>query len=344
MDSTRPDRHLLTRLRFLWQPYLWLPCLVLIIGLVTTGVTASLVANQVQGLAEQAYHARHDALIHRLHARAAAQSPDDQVGQWLASLFPPESEQPLAVRVDTLERHSKTPLFQTRASTPLDGSLSLRSELNLPEHRWLITTMPDMAMLRAEGQQARQVIWLAGALMTALAMALSIGLSIRLYRLRAHLQAQQTATEKLEQQYENGQVEKSILRQALNDSELRSRDLVALSGAIIGELDEQGRIGYISAEVAEWLDRAPADLAGTPFSELVSDHYRVNLERTLDAARTEKAMQRIDLDLLPAQPERQRVPVTLRVLALRDPLHGFTGYRLSANPGMLVRGPAPQAE
>ncbi|CAN0570898.1 unnamed protein product, partial [Ectocarpus sp. 12 AP-2014] len=137
-----------------------------------------------------------------------------------------------------------------------------------------------------------------------------------------------------EQQLDNNQVEKSILRQALNDSEQRSRDLVALSGAIVGELDEQGRIGFVSAEVAEWLQRAPADLAGTRFEELVSARSQPNLQRTLEAARSEKALQRIDLDLLSAGPEANAVPVTLRVLALQDPLHGFTGYRLSARPGM----------
>ena len=61
------------------------------------------------------------------------------------------------------------------------------------------------------------------------------------------------------------------------------------------------------------------------------------VDRLLEVARTEKTLQRIDLDLLPADPEASAIPVTLRVLALRDPLHGLIGYRVSARPGMLVR-------
>lgn len=342
MDSPRSanrfERSPIQRIRLLWRPFLWVPLLVLAFGLAVTASTAYLMADHTRTLAQQTYSAQHDALVSRLHARAAAQSPEPKIEDWLASVFPDSSPNLLTIRVDTLERHSKTPLFQSGTPAPLDGSLSLRSEVNLPDHHWLITTIPDAAVMRAQTNRARIVIWLAGALITALGVALTLLLCARIYRLRAQLDGQQVLTEKLELQLDNNQVEKTILRQALNDSEQRSRDLVALSGAIVGELDEQGRIGFVSAEVAEWLERAPADLAGTRFEDLVSASYQPNLQRTLEAARSEKALQRIDLDLLSADPEANAVPVTLRVLALRDPLHGFTGYRISARPGMLVRG------
>lgn len=341
MDSPRPasrfERSPVQRIRSLWRPFLWVPLVVLACGLTVTAITAWLIADHTRTLAEQTYHAQHDAVISRLLVSAATNSPEDPVEKWLASVFSGSAPEHPAIRVDTLERHSKTPLFQSGTGRPLDGSLSLRSEVNLPDHHWLVTTMPDTSMLRAQTNKARIVTWLAGGLITALGIALTLLLCARIHRLRTQLDGQQAGSEKLAQQLDNTQVEKAILRQALNDSEQRSRDLVALSGAIVGELDEQGCIGFISAEVAEWLERAPADLTGTHFEGLVSAHYRSNLQRTLEAARSDKTLQRIDLDLVSADPEAEAVPVTLRVLALRDPLHGFIGYRISARPGMLVR-------
>lgn len=337
MDSTRSDRSPVHRIRSLWRPFLWVPLLVLVAGLVVTAVTARVIADHTRTLAEQTYHAQHDALISRLHARAAINSPEGQPAQWLAAVLPDPAPNLLGIRVDTLERHSKTPLFQSGIASVLDGAASLRTEVSLPEHHWLVTTVPNPAALDARTDKARVATWLAGSAITCLGVALTLLLCARIHRLRTQLDWQQGAAEKLEQKLDNSQVEKSILRQALNDSEQRSRDLVALSGAIIGELDEQGRLGFVSADVAEWLERAPADLAGTRFEELVSPPYRTNLQRALEDARTEKTLQRIDLDLLPADPEASAIPVTLRVLALRDPLHGLIGYRVSARPGMLVR-------
>ncbi|MGM0768470.1 MAG: PAS domain-containing protein [Pseudomonadota bacterium] len=337
MDSTRRERRFgrspVQRLRSLWRPFLWVPMLVLVAGLTVTGFTARLIAEHTRDLAEQAYHAQHQALINRLHASATASAPRDQPEEWLASVFPQTTPNLLTIRVDTLERHSKTPVFQTGSARSLDGAATLRTEVSLPGHHWLVTTVPDPTALNATTDKARLATWLAGAAITAIGMALTLLLCARIHGVRTQLDWQQGAAEKLEQQLANSQVEKSILRQALNDSEQRSRDLVALSGAIIGELDEQGCIGFVSAEVAEWLELAPADLAGTRFDELVSPHYRTNFQRTLEEARAQKTLQRIDLDLLPADPEAHAVPVTLRVLALRDPLHGFIGYRVSARPG-----------
>ncbi|MEX2474126.1 PAS domain-containing protein [Marinobacter sp.] len=341
MDSRshRPVRTRVQRLRSLWHPLLWVPATVLVIGIVITLLTANLMVEHTRTLAEQTYHAQHDALVSRLHAQAANASPgnESEVGEWLASVFPAPSRNQMAIRVDTLERHSKTPLFQAGTPHLLDGSQALRSEVNLPGHRWLITTMPDRSSLVSNITRTRNAVWLAGLLITLTGVALTLVLCARVHRLRTELSKQAWVIEKLEGHRDSSQVEKSILRQALNDSEQRSRDLVVLAGAIIGELDEQGCIGFISADVADWLEQAPADLANSRFEDLVSPDYRANLHRALEAARRERQVQRIDLNLAPASGSEQVIPVTMRVLALRDPLHGFTGYRFSAQPGMLVR-------
>ena len=125
------------------------------------------------------------------------------------------------------------------------------------------------------------------------------------------------------------QVEKNVLRQALNDSESRSRDLVALSGAIVSELDEQGQIGFVSAQVADVLGLAPSDLVNRPFSELVAEPDRARFDQCLAAARQETALARVDVNLLHRSAERT-VPAVVRVMVLKDPIHGVTGFRLSA--------------
>lgn len=330
MESTSLNRSTGQLLRSLWRPFLWVPLVVLIAGLTVTAFTAEQLAKHTRILAEHTYRAQHDALVSHLHARAVVQSPERQVEQWLASVFSTPYPNLSAIRVDTLERHTKTPLFHSGPLVPLNSSGSLRSEINLENHHWLITTMPDNALFRQQADKARLVTWGAGALITALGAALTLLLCARIHTLRNQVEQQQLATDKLDQRLGNIQVEKSILRQALNDSEQRSRDLVALSGALIGELDEQGHIGFISANVADWLERAPADLSGTPFEELVAPDNQANFRKALAAARSEKQMQRIDLALLTADHDGNAIPATLRILALQDPVHGITGYRISA--------------
>ena len=131
-------------------------------------------------------------------------------------------------------------------------------------------------------------------------------------------------------QLNNMQTEKGILRKVLNDSEQRSRDLVSLSGAIVCELDEQRKMGYISAGVADVLGFDPEDLAGADVILLISKADQDAFDKTLKTARQDRQQQRIDLNL--ANADGESVPVTLRVLALHDTLHGFNGFRLSMQP------------
>lgn len=136
--------------------------------------------------------------------------------------------------------------------------------------------------------------------------------------------------ETLNLQLNNAQTEKRILRQALDDSELRSRDLVSLSGGIICELDEQGKAGFVSAAVSELLGLYPSDLAGVAVDTLISEPDRDAFDQILKIARQKRQLQRTDLNLIDV--DQQPVPTTLRVLVLHDTLHGFSGFRLSMQP------------
>lgn len=319
-------------------PHLWAPLLVLAASLIITGVTAQVLETQSRSLAEEIYHRQHNILVARLSgyeelplaAIAEETVSDASSGLWLATVFKNSVPGMLNLRVDTLERHTKIPLFQTVHTANPDHSRSLRSEISIGEHRWLLTTTPDTQFLERPARQAFRFVWLAGLVITLLATVVVILLCLRLRRWQTHYQTADKRREEYHRQLNNMQVEKSILRQALNDSEQRSRDLVALSGAVICELDEEATTGYISPQVADLLEKAPADLAGQPFEQLVAPDCLDNFRRALQASRQERQIQRIDLNLLGA--ETQWVSVTLRILALQDTLHGFTGYRLSLQP------------
>lgn len=319
----------------LW-PGLGIPLIILLAGLATTAFTAHQESHHAHTLAEAHYRAQHQALVNLLLARAPGRFGDDPTSQdatqnWLQSVFSDALPPSLGVRVDTLARHTKRPLLQIRTEGPIDPTLALRTEVSSDQFRWMLTTVPARSMLAQAGSTASRNVWLAGGGLTLVATLLALWQCRRMHRQAQEVSGLELREATAEQQITNLQVEKSILRQALNDSEQRSRDLVALSGSIIGELDETGHIGFISPQIAELLERAPADLAGQAFEQLIVSPFRENFRRTLTAARTDQSIERIDLPLLHGNGETT-VDVALRVRVLKDPVHGLSGFRLSAVP------------
>ena len=319
----------------LW-PGLWAPLVILVVGLASTAFTAHQESHHARTLAEAHYQAQHQALVHLLLARApgpleADSTSRDATQNWLQSVFSEALPPSMGVRVDTLARHTKRPLLQIRSDGPIDPTLALRTEVTSEHFRWMLTTVPARALMDQAATTASRNVWIAGAGLTLIATLMALTLSRRLHTRTmevSHLESQGATAE---QQITNLPVEKSILRQALNDSEQRSRDLVALSGAVIGELDEAAYIGFISPQIAELLERAPADLAGQPFEQLIAPPYRENFRRALTAARADQTIERIDLPLRHGGGDRT-VNVALRIRALKDPVHGLSGFRLSALP------------
>ncbi len=172
-----------------------------------------------------------------------------------------------------------------------------------------------------------QQVWLAGLALTALATAALALLAHQLRRAWQDHEGLETSVRRLQLQLDNSQVEKAILRQALNNSEQRSRDLVALSGGFVSELDENQRVTYLSIQIADLLDRSPTDMAEQPFQDLVAPADRDRFQAALQTARRDKAISHAQLHLLAAG--NDPVPVTLRMAAVIDPFSGCTGYRLT---------------
>lgn len=327
--ESRSDRSKRTGL---W-PGLWIPLVILVGGLIVTGVAARTEAEQARQLAEARYQAEHQALVNRLLAIA----PDylEQGGppsSWLPTLFDNGLPAGLGLRIDTLQRHTKVPLLQIGVNGQMDPTRTLRTEIQPAGQDWMVTTVPNQPLLGAAAREASATIWLVGLMISAAAAGLSLLLCRRLHRQSRSLRELQSLSAAAQQRISTLQVEKNVLRQALNESEERSRDLVSLSGAMVCELDEHGVIGFVSAQSADLLREAPSDLTGRRFVELIRPEFRDNFEKTLVASRQERQSERIDLILIHRHDERG-LPATIRIKALTDPLHGLTGYRLSATPG-----------
>lgn len=245
--------------------------------------------------------------------------------RWLKDRLLPLQVTALDIQVHDLSQHTKSPLIQRSAEGALLRDKALRSELAFGSRTWMLTTTPTHDFFSSV--QPVQTVWFAGVL-TSLLAAIVVGLLARrlIVGNRRTVRAQQTNA-RLGRQMDNSQVEKSILKQALNNSELRSRDLVELIGGFVCEMNENLTVIYISPQVVELLGRPPAEVAEQPFEQWVAPDDLTNFKAAVVAARQEKHMERIDLHLLN---KGTPVATTLRIKAVSDPISGCTGYRMTA--------------
>ena len=236
----------------------------------------------------------------------------------------------LRLAVYDSSQHARTPFFYTHAGsqaldeTPTAGAASI---LTFADRQWLLRSALSPSVLP---RPPAVLIWLPGLLLSLVAAALIGWLGYQLILQQRAIDHEHTGQAQLKAQLRNLQVEKDVLRQALEESEERSRDLVALAGGFIAELDEQGLIGFISAQVDALAGYAPADLIERNFASLICPDSKIRFEEAMTAARQEKTMTRVDLSLLHA--EGMPLPYTLRIKPVIDPLSGCAGFRLSGTP------------
>ncbi|HET8850872.1 MAG TPA: PAS domain-containing protein [Marinobacter sp.] len=315
--------------RTLW-PGLWVPLVILLVGTTLTVIGGRWLGQSVQHYALQQYQAQHMALVNALghYLRSEAQPVSQQQLSAFVNHHLPEY---VTLRIDTLTRHTKQPILELGSTLQPLPQQTLRTEVITPTDPWMVATTPDALILESPARQSRRIFQSIGLFFTGLATALALMLCRQVHLRR---QASQTLASNLAQadrRLSNLNVEKSTLRQALTDSETRSRDLLRLAGALIAELDEEARIGFISSQVADVLDYAPSDLVGEPFATLVDTPDRARFQECLTAARRDHETTRADLALV-ARDQIRRVPVVLRLMVLREVVHGLTGFRLSAVP------------
>lgn len=311
--------------RALW-PGLWVPVVILLVGSALSISVAQRVGAQAEALAYQHYQQQHRALVLMVLDQLYRHGNDVSLLKVpLAKAMP----QHLRLRIDTLDRHTKKPLLELGSVHSPMKRHALRSELNVDGNRSMVTTLPDAQLLSVPAQQSRWLILVGGVALSLLAFVLSLYLCWRNQKQRKRIRRQQKELKIQKQKIANLNVEKLVLRQALNDSESRSRDLINLSGNLIAELDDQGQIAYVSALAADIFRQAPSDLDQLPFQELIAQTDQQRFAETLEAARVEQEI--IQTDLALAGPHSgHSVPVTLRLKAVTDPVRGIAGFRLSA--------------
>ncbi|TBW54871.1 PAS domain S-box protein [Marinobacter halodurans] len=253
--------------------------------------------------------------------------------QLLREALPAQMDPALQVTVFDLDQHVKIPLFATGRLEQPRQARALRSAISLADREWILTTIPDRHYRGEPVERVRQIIWLVG-VAASLGTTLLVGLlCLRLTRARHDHAFVTRALETESQALENNRIEKHALKQALQNSEQRSRDLVEIAGSCIAEMDEEGRIGFISALAVDFLGQPPAALEHHPFSDHVMPEDRERFKQGLAAARQQRRLVR--MDLLLQDNDSDGVPVTLRLKPVVDTLTGCAGFRLSiqARPG-----------
>ncbi|WP_323753032.1 PAS domain-containing protein [Marinobacter sp.] len=311
--------------RALW-PGLWVPLLILLAGTALSFSVAKQVSSQAETLTQQHYQQQHRTLVLLVLDHLYRNGHDiSRLKVPLAKAMP----QHLRLRIDTLDRHTKRPLLELGAIHAPMKRHALRSELNIDGNRSMVTTLPDAQLLKAPAQNLRWLILASGMALSILAFSLSLYLCWRNHRQRKLTRRQQKDLKTQSQKIANLNVEKLVLRQALNDSESRSRDLINLSGNLIAELDDQGQIAYISALAADLFKQAPSDLDQLPFQQLIAPADQQRFAECLEAARADHEIMQADLALA-GEYSGQSVPVTLRLKAVTDPVRGIAGFRISA--------------
>ena len=204
-------------------------------------------------------------------------------GAWLEAVLAGQQFGGVEISVHDLSQEVKTALVTLAAEGETVPAGTLRSEVLFGDRQWLVTSTPTRDFLHQTGADLHQKVWLAGLALTGVTSAALALLGRRLRQAWRHRELAEAQGSRMQQLLDNNQVEKTILRQVLNNSEQRSRDLVALSGGFVCELDERQHVAYLSAQVADLLDRAPADLADIPFQTLVAASDRPRFEATLQA-------------------------------------------------------------
>lgn len=240
----------------------------------------------------------------------------------------------LQITVFDLDQHLKSPLFATAPLIEPNYPRALRSAISVADREWILTTLPDRHFMDGFRERAKQIIWLAGLITTVLSALLTWWLCRRLRNSQTNEHRQERAIDGFEQVLENNRIEKAALTRALQDSEQRSRDLVAIAGSVVAELDESGRIGFISAQTVDLLGLPPADMQDHLLTEFVLAAERDRFQQGMKAARQERNVVRIDLQMQGAND--QPIPVTVRLKPVVDMLTGCAGFRvtLQSRPAM----------
>ncbi|SFR63200.1 sensor domain CHASE1-containing protein [Marinobacter daqiaonensis] len=250
--------------------------------------------------------------------------------QWLEYQLAGLHDDRWRVEIHDISRFALRPMASLPSADEPDDVPATRSPVSFADRQWMLSTWPSGQWQSTLRQQAAWPAWLAGLTVTLLATGLTLWAGLLSQRLRRLLHRRTERARHLGRQLENTRVEKSILHHSLQESDRRTRDLIELGAGIFAELDESRRIGYLSPQAATLLDQPSAELADSPVDCLFPPDARTELAMAFDAARREQVTQRMDSHLVTVSEEP--LPVAIRIKALKDPLSGCSGFRMTMTP------------
>src|SRR5690606_28109983 len=159
--------------RFRFWPGLWMPGVILGIGILVSVALANALARTIADLGLEAYHARHQALVATIAAQLQ-QTPGHHLPSSLSSSLAADLPEGLQLRIDTLARHTKQAVLELGNVDEPRNSEALRTELTLPGRHWMVTTTPNAGWIDQTSNLARWQILTAGAGISVLAALLML--------------------------------------------------------------------------------------------------------------------------------------------------------------------------
>ncbi|MDX5298331.1 MAG: PAS domain-containing protein [Gammaproteobacteria bacterium] len=249
--------------------------------------------------------------------------------QMLDSILSPHLNPGVITEVFDVEQHRKDPLFSSRErllSTAQPISTHLDATLQVLDRRWMLRTQPNSSLFSLIPSMLGNLILVLGALLSLLVGGLLWRATRQLEATRGAADAVRLQWEKDRRALQNKSIEKDVLNRALSDSEQRTRDFIELADAVAFELDEEGRIGFVSPQIHTLTERPPSAMNQRPLADLLPPDEQPRLTAALQDCR--RSRHTVRLDTLLRKGQHDQIPVGLRVRPIADPINECIGFRV----------------
>lgn len=229
-----------------------------------------------------------------------------------------------------LNQQSKNPIYswfgeQANLISVKTENARARETIPFADRQWLVMSTPTHRYLKSQRSNAPRNLMLGGLLLTAIAY-LSLHWS---YRVRLKLATKLTALEEKQdiegRALQNKIIEKGVLSRALEDSEKRCRDVIALSRDYTWETDTLNEYTYLSPQAAKIKGFPPKQLAGKRFFECLIEEDRAKAEEAF--RKSQKTQSNIELELRFIGPSGEAITELIRAVPLADTIGQWDGFR-----------------
>ncbi len=229
-----------------------------------------------------------------------------------------------------LNQQSKNPIYswfggQANLSSVKTENARARETIPFADRQWLVMSAPTHRYLKSQRSSAPRYLLLGGLLLTAIAY-LSLHWN---YRVRLKQATQLAALEEKQdiegRALQNKIIEKGVLSRALEDSEKRCRDVIALSRDYTWETDTHHEYTFLSPQAAKIKGFPPKQLGGKSIFECLVEEDRDKAKEALQAS--QKTQSNIELELRFIGPSGDAITELIRAVPLADTIGQWDGFR-----------------